>query len=568
MKGKHKNKTFLKSIALTWHTLRMLAGKSAWMVLIQSLILALIICYGTIFQPYILIQIYGALETGNLKSLYWVCLFGGGIILLFFGLSYLNNVYLDLNSFKVKLLASKNACQLLYKLPFDEINTKFKEADILNRIDTASLNMVSVIVSIGLIVSNTASIFMLVGMFSNYPLIFIIVTLLIACWGFFSSRLVIGRRRKYEITLQALEDDAGGIAYEAIHEISFTSMYGCAQHIYTQYETIRRQIWNARWKQESVSVLVSALTSLFSSTLRGSLGFVLFPLYKNGQMATNNIASSFSIYDKLSASVNQYSAPFVDIGTRTVSVQRLNEVLTIESIDPLSTPPEDDDLLIKAENIAYIIEDRYILNGITLSVRKGEKIALIGQNGCGKSTLLRIIAGLYHPNSGTLTIKKISPNHCQDITYIPSSPFLYSESVQTNIAMNGDGDLTQSLKAAQLDCKQEDLLDKVATSLSGGQSQRVNIARGLIHKTPLLLADEPTSGLSISQGEEVMQNILSAANTAIIVTHHPAQLRYFTRIILMTAGKIVSSGSLEHVSAHLEYKRWIGEISEKTADEL
>ncbi len=566
MNGKSKDKGFLKSIALTWRILRKLTGKSAWMVLIQALVLALIICYGTIFQPYILIQIYGALETGDINFLYRVCSVGGGIILLFFGLSYLNNVYLDLNSFKVKLLASKNSCQTLYKLPFDEINAKFKEADLLNRIDTASLNMVSVIVSIGLIVSNTASILMLVGMFSDYPLLFIIITLLVACWGFFSGRFVMDRRRKYEVTLQGLEDGAGGIAYNAIHEIDFTSMYGCAQHLYTQYATIRSQIWDTRWKQERVSILASALTSLFSSTLRGSLGAVLFPFYKNGQMAANHIASSFSIYDKLSAAVNQYSAPFVDIGTRTVSVQRLNEVFTVDSSGHLPALPEEDDLLIKAENIEYSMEDRHILKGITLRVRTGEKIALIGQNGCGKSTLLRIIAGLYHPDSGTFAIKS-SPDPCRDITYIPSSPFLYSESVQTNISMNGDGDLAQSLKAAQLDCEQEGLLDASATSLSGGQSQRVNIARGLIHKTPLLLADEPTSGLSISQGEEVVQNILSAAKTAIIVTHHPAQLRYFTRIILMAEGKIVSSGSLEQVSAHHEYKRWIGEIAENTANE-
>lgn len=558
MKKEDRTHVFLSSISKTWQMLKCLAGKKASFVLITVIIYALLICYQTIFQPYMLTQIYGTLETNRVSSLYTVCTICGFIVLLFFVLSYFNNVYLDLKNFNIKLLCTQKACEKLFMLPFDKINQNFKENELVNRIDSSTMNLITILASLGLIFSNTVSMIILFSMFSSFSYILIIISVLLVAWGIIASRIQIKYLKKYEMLCQEHEDTAGGVLYDAIHEISFLSMFGCGKHLYGRYEVERQKIWNTRWKQEKISMLISSFTSLFSMSLRGILGTVLFPLHKSGTFSANNVASSFSIYDKLNDLMNTYIQPFTNINTQFVNVKRLDDVLQFEGTCQPSSKAYENDLLLKAENIRYSFDKKIILNDITLEVKKHEKIAVIGRSGCGKSTLLRILAGLYH-GSGTLTIDSNLLRSCRDISYIPSSTLLYAYPIYDNILMAGDGAVDQVLSLSGFDVN-EQLLDKLATTLSGGQAQRVNIARGLIHKTPLLLADEPVSGLSIAQGEIIIKNIIDASETTIIVTHDPAHLKFFSRIVLLEDGKITASGTLDEISLHPAYARWSGEV--------
>lgn len=557
---------FFSGIRSTWRLLKRLTGKKANVVLLQTAIFTFLICYQTLFQPYILTEIYAALGTGEPRALFTVCAIGGSIVSLFFSLSYLNNVYLDLYSFRIKLLGVQNACRELFKLPYDKINDQFNENELINRIDAATLNFITVIISLGLIISNTINIVVLLSMFSSYSYILIIIVILLAIWGGVSSRIEIKLRKKYEIEYQRLEDGAGGILYNSIHEIAFTSMFGCTERLYNRYGKMRSDIWNTKWKQEKTALFVSLCTSMFSSMLRGFLSGALYSLHKTGLFPAYKVTSSFSIYDQLSAVVSKYASPFVEINTQLVNIKRLNEVIEFQYSEPSKWEPLENNCLIKGENLYYGIDEKVILNNISLNIKRGEKIALIGRSGCGKSTLLRVLAGLYHVNRGDLTFNSKFLNTCRDISYIPASAMLYDDTVDSNILMNGDGSVENALNLAEFDMA-EQTCGLPATNLSGGQAQRVNIARGLINEAPLLLADEPVSSLSMAQGDIVIKNIVNESETAIVVTHHPTHLRFFSHIILMEDGEIVASGTLDKVSAHPAYKRWSGRETDKNASE-
>lgn len=268
----------------------------------------------------------------------------------------------------------------------------------------------------------------------------------------------------------------------------------------------------------------------------------------------------------MSAVVSKYASPFVEINTHLVNIKRLNEVIEFQYSEPSKWEPLENNCLIKGENLYYGIDKKVILNNISLNIKRGEKIALIGRSGCGKSTLLRVLAGLYHVNRGDLTFNSKFLNTCRDISYIPASAMLYDDTVDSNILMNGDGSVENALNLAEFDMA-EQTCGLPATNLSGGQAQRVNIARGLINEAPLLLADEPVSSLSMAQGDIVIKNIVNESETAIVVTHHPTHLRFFSHIILMEDGEIVASGTLDKVSAHPAYKRWSGRETDKNASE-
>jgi ATP-binding cassette subfamily C protein CydC len=164
---------------------------------------------------------------------------------------------------------------------------------------------------------------------------------------------------------------------------------------------------------------------------------------------------------------------------------------------------------------------------------------------------MKAICGLYHPQSGYAAVNGVISaemdvdDRRENFTYLPSTTYLYSIDSSQNILLNACGDeeykLDTAIELAQIDNNGENsFLHSQKDQISGGQAQRVNIARAVIRKTPLLLADEPTAGLPKMQGEKILSDLLDEYETAVVVTHHRDQLKYFDRVIYMENGKIVS----------------------------
>ena len=111
-----------KGISLTWSMLKKLAKPHRKMLGVQTLVYSLILCYNVVIVPLIISRVYQALEMQDAKELYITCMVGSLLILVSFILCYLNNVYLDLNSFRISLTAAKNACLSLFSLNYDKMN--------------------------------------------------------------------------------------------------------------------------------------------------------------------------------------------------------------------------------------------------------------------------------------------------------------------------------------------------------------------------------------------------------------------------------------------------------------
>ena len=123
-----------KGISLTWSMLKKLAKPHRKMLGVQTLVYSLILCYNVVIVPLIISRVYQALEMQDAKELYITCMVGSLLILVSFILCYLNNVYLDLNSFRISLTAAKNACLSLFSLNYDKMNVDYTEGEIQNRI--------------------------------------------------------------------------------------------------------------------------------------------------------------------------------------------------------------------------------------------------------------------------------------------------------------------------------------------------------------------------------------------------------------------------------------------------
>ncbi|WP_225885381.1 ABC transporter ATP-binding protein [Leptolyngbya sp. KIOST-1] len=207
------------------------------------------------------------------------------------------------------------------------------------------------------------------------------------------------------------------------------------------------------------------------------------------------------------------------------------------------------------------------LKGISMEIKKGESIGLIGKSGAGKTTLVDVILGLLTPQQGDIRVdgQSIYKNLSEWrnlVGYIPQTIFLTDDTIEKNIAFGvpsekiDQSQLWYAIKAAQLDSFIADLPDGINTSvgergvrLSGGQRQRIGIARALYHQREILVLDEATSALD-NETEQLISNsirALAGSKTLIIIAHRLSTIEHCDRIYVLEKGTVARSGTYADV---------------------
>nr|WP_244670360.1 thiol reductant ABC exporter subunit CydD [Rhodoplanes elegans] len=207
-------------------------------------------------------------------------------------------------------------------------------------------------------------------------------------------------------------------------------------------------------------------------------------------------------------------------------------------------------------------DGRVALDGVTLDVAAGETIAIVGASGAGKSSLLALLMGFVRPSSGRVLIDGRDLDDLdlagfrRRIAYIPQRPRLFTGTVAANIALGDpapDRDrILQAARAAAIAERIAALPDGFDTlvgsgghALSGGEAQRLGLARAFYREAPLVLLDEPTAHLD-AETEAVVQRSLARlreSRTMLVIAHRLATLRHADRIVVMESGRIAEAGS-------------------------
>lgn len=206
--------------------------------------------------------------------------------------------------------------------------------------------------------------------------------------------------------------------------------------------------------------------------------------------------------------------------------------------------------MIKLQNISFTYGEQQVLHNITLNIERGQKIGIIGESGCGKSTLLKILAGLYVPTSGIIEVcGKTDPKEISKcVSVVMQTPMLLPLSIYENITLGHDypaDRIDQVCKMANIknwiDSLPEGIntyLGNSADELSGGQAQRIAIARAMCKNADILLLDEPTSALDKDTTASVLESIkeFSKDKTVIHVTHQAVHLDGYDHIYKIVSG--------------------------------
>lgn len=229
----------------------------------------------------------------------------------------------------------------------------------------------------------------------------------------------------------------------------------------------------------------------------------------------------------------------------------------------------------EAGGISVIVEDvsfHYLdrgepetsIDGITLTIQPGSTVALIGPSGAGKSTLADLILGLHEPTSGQVLCSGLSPKALRHgfpglMSYVPQKPGLVSGTLLENIALgipaqDVDEDvLWEAIRAAQIEDFINGLPDGINShlgeqtdGLSGGQAQRIGIARALYTRPKLLVLDEATSALDAETEASITESLsrLGGQTTTVIVAHRLSTIQHADTVFVIDEGKLVASGKL------------------------
>jgi ATP-binding cassette subfamily B protein len=216
---------------------------------------------------------------------------------------------------------------------------------------------------------------------------------------------------------------------------------------------------------------------------------------------------------------------------------------------------------------AYPESDNQILNDVSFTIKAGEKIAFVGQNGAGKTTLTKLLLRFYEPTSGEILLDGININQYNKANYqeyfgvLFQDFFRYEFSVKENIAIGKIDEINNNeriLKAAELSLADEVVAElkygyeqqlgkrfAKGQELSGGQWQKIALARAYMKNAEVMILDEPTSALDAKAESEVFERFIGLIKdkTSVIISHRFSTVRQADRIVVLQEGKILESGT-------------------------
>jgi ATP-binding cassette, subfamily B, bacterial PglK len=266
-------------------------------------------------------------------------------------------------------------------------------------------------------------------------------------------------------------------------------------------------------------------------------------------------------------SINQIIGGIVQIRYGKDAIDILyNDVKKLEKIKPIKNkvdaiPASFDSITLEDVTFKYKGAEKNTISKVSLSIRRGDSIGIIGQSGAGKTTLIDVILGLLKPSSGEILYNNESIEGCEKdwiskVAYIPQQVFLVDDSLSKNITLTHDESLVNhakllsSITKARLNELVEKLPDGVDTKLgdngiriSGGQRQRVALARAFYHNREVLIMDESTSSLDKQTEQEIVEEIkiLQGKITMIVISHNMSTIEHCDKVYCIQDGAISRS---------------------------
>lgn len=519
----------------------------------------------TIYNAYILSVLIRYLEKGIYRE---ALLVGLGIVLINLVFNFLNKLNLRLiETTKLKMRESINhrVTYKLMKLPYQYLEDPYY-LDLKEKAKFAIENQDTINLFLNGFTEALQIIFTLIGLLTIILLfdILLLVILIVAVilnviivamslkTQFTVFRDIIPINRRFGYYMGTINDVRRGKDYRmySVGQLMANEFVGYGKQTVVYFKKLARKISVFQFFDKIVKYLEMSLVYCFVAyrTITEKLS-----------------VSSFSLYISTSLSFSTSFTRLIEVGLnlgRAVSYLRP----FIELIELKEAADEGEIILdeireIEFRNVTFTYPrgEQVILDDISFKINQGEKISIVGLNGAGKTTLIKLLCRLYRPVSGDILVNGISiydydyDSYLSEISAVFQDYKLFSYSLKENI-LNSDGDEEEAYQVAckvglkeKIDSLLEGInslyskiFDEKGTELSGGEAQKVAIARALYKDSSLVILDEPTSALDPLAEAEIYQhfNELVKEKTAIYISHRMSSSVFCDRIIVIDSGKV------------------------------
>ena len=285
-----------------------------------------------------------------------------------------------------------------------------------------------------------------------------------------------------------------------------------------------------------------------------------------GELTTGDVVLFFAYITNLYNPMKGLARSSYLFSRASVGAERIAEVMSVQSevTDRKSARPAPRlKGQIEFRDVSFGYEDgRPVLSHINLAIAPGEKVAIIGATGTGKSTLVSLVPRFYDPSEGEVRIDGQDIRNYtlqslrEQISLVLQDQLMFSGTIRENIAFGRPGASDEEIAAAAVTANADEFIQRFpegyetlvaerGTTLSGGQKQRIAIARAILRDAPILILDEPTTGLDAAAERTVMDALERAAarRTTLIIAHRLVTVRLADRIVVLDRGRIVEEGT-------------------------
>ena len=294
---------------------------------------------------------------------------------------------------------------------------------------------------------------------------------------------------------------------------------------------------------------------------------ILFYAWKTQNLTVGSVVALIALIENAYTPIAIFNVLYVQYKLDKASYKRFEEFLGLKDDDQLrnGNAINADVGEIAIKNLSFQYGERKIIDDLSLSIKKGEKIAFVGESGSGKSTLIKILLGLLKYNQGKvrlgdMELSGICLNNLYDrVSYLSQDAPVFDGTIKENLVFEkkvSEEQMLGALSEVQLSHLVENLVEGLnteigekGTCLSGGEKQRLALARLWFEDSELVILDEATSAMDNLTEENVMKSVMQKMKdkTVIAIAHRLNSIAGFDRIILFREGKIVGQGTFEEL---------------------
>lgn len=379
-----------------------------------------------------------------------------------------------------------------------------------------------------------------------------------------SNRAYLTVRDRIGLMLSHLQEGISGVRVIQAHAREDVEVRRFGRRNRSLYGAHMRSVWVQSWYLPVIELAGTGATALV--VLVGGLRVV------EGDLTVGTVALFVLSLTNLFEPVQQLSQLFNQLQSAGAALKKLYEVLDTEvdlpeAPDAVDLPPAAD-IAVAGVGFAYAGRDRRVLDDVDLTIRAGERIALVGPTGAGKSTLAKLIARLYDPTEGTVSVggvdlRRVRLDALRDgVAVVPQEGFLFNGTIRDNVRIARAGATDAEVDAAlaaigvrdRFAALPEGLDTEVrerGSRLSAGEKQLVSLARAALADPAVLVLDEATS--SLDPGTEVLVDAaverLMAGRTTIVIAHRLSTAARADRVGVVDDGRLVELGTHRELTA-------------------